>query len=158
MAQPSFDLATAHRWFAVECNNAAWSLLEAPVRSAEEAERMVHLAHAACHHWLQVGTPLHHARALLLVANVSAEMGWPQPALHFSQRVLDLLRTCDDAADWDLAFAEDARSRALAVAGDPQAASVREAARAAGERIAKTEDKAMFEQWFLHELPPACRL
>ena len=47
MSTPPFDLSKAHRWFAIELNNRAWELIEAPARTAEEAVEMVTAAHAA---------------------------------------------------------------------------------------------------------------
>jgi hypothetical protein len=154
VSQPPFELAVAHRWFAIECNNDAWSLLEAAALSAAESERMIHQAHAACHHWLQVGTVLHHARAQNLLANAYAAAGRAEPALHHARRTQELLKeAADAAADWDWAFAHDALARAHAVAGDVSAAAFRAEARAAGDRIADPEDKAAFDQWFVRELP-----
>ncbi|NJM49445.1 MAG: hypothetical protein HC860_27425 [Alkalinema sp. RU_4_3] len=37
MSQPPFDVAVAHRWFAVEFNNRAWDLVEKTDRTADEA-------------------------------------------------------------------------------------------------------------------------
>ena len=37
MPEPTFDLAAAHRWFAVEANNAAWALVGRDDRSSDEA-------------------------------------------------------------------------------------------------------------------------
>lgn len=154
MAQPSFDVAAAHKWFAIECNNEAWSLLEAASRTAAEGERLVHLAHAACHHWLQVGTVLNHARAQNLLANAYAAIGRGEPALHHARRTQELLKEANEvAADWDWAFAHDALARAHAAAGDASAGAFRAEARAAGDRIADPEDKAAFDQWFVRELP-----
>lgn len=153
MSQPPFELAVAHKWFAIECNNGAWSLLEAAERSAEEIERLIHMAHAACHHWLQVGTVLNHARAQNLLANAYAVAGRGEPALYHARRTLDLLKEAGDAADWDWAFAHDALARAHAAAGDASAAAHRATARAAGDRIADPEDQAAFDQWYARELP-----
>ena len=38
MTAHPFDLAKAHRWFAVEFNNLAWELYELPARTAEETD------------------------------------------------------------------------------------------------------------------------
>lgn len=154
MAEPPFDLAVAHRWFAVECNNAAWTLLEADSRSVEESERLIDLAHAARHHWLQVGTVLNQARAENLLANAYAAVRRGEPALHHARRALELLReAAGSAADWDWAFAQDALARAHAAAGDVSAETFRAEARAAGDRIVDPEDKSAFDQWFVRELP-----
>lgn len=50
MNPPPFDLAQAHRWFAIALNNTAWELVELPERTDEQAQRMIHAAHAACYH------------------------------------------------------------------------------------------------------------
>jgi hypothetical protein len=84
MPQPPFDVPQAHRWFAVELNNLAWDLVEAPARSPDEVERMIHAAHAACHHWLQVGSPLNHQRALCLLATAYAVGGRSESAVHYA--------------------------------------------------------------------------
>lgn len=78
MSTAPFDLPKAHRWFAVELNNLCWDLIEAEHRSAEQTERMIHAAHAACHHWLQVGTAVNNLRAECLLATAYALAGLPR--------------------------------------------------------------------------------
>ena len=75
MSDAPFDVPRAHRWFAVEFNNAAWELVEKPDRSPEETQRMLHLAHAAALHWSAVGKPIHTERAECLLATVYASAG-----------------------------------------------------------------------------------
>jgi hypothetical protein len=54
MSQPqSFDLAAAHRFFAADCFNKAWSLIEKPERTPEEDEEMLRLNQASMWHWSQ---------------------------------------------------------------------------------------------------------
>jgi hypothetical protein len=50
---PPFDLAAAHRFFAADCFNRAWDLIEKPERTPAEDEAMLHLAIAALWHWTQ---------------------------------------------------------------------------------------------------------
>ena len=67
--QPSpEDLKKWHRWFAVECNNAALELAEKTSRSEAESAQLLDAAHAAAFHWNQSGTELNVARARLLLA------------------------------------------------------------------------------------------
>ncbi len=40
---PDFDLQSAHRYFAVQCFNQAWELIEKPERTPEEEEAMIRL-------------------------------------------------------------------------------------------------------------------
>lgn len=75
MADAPFDIPRAQRWFAVECNNLAWDLLDKPDRTADETERMLHAAHASVHHWLAVGNELNRLRGMVLLANVYAGAG-----------------------------------------------------------------------------------
>lgn len=51
--QPDFDLASAHRYFAVECFNGAWDLIDKTGRTEEEDEEMLRLSLASIWHWTQ---------------------------------------------------------------------------------------------------------
>jgi len=55
MNEPTFDLETAHRWFAASLNNQAWDLLESRTRTLQQDELMRTTAYAAARHWLEVG-------------------------------------------------------------------------------------------------------
>jgi hypothetical protein len=50
---PSFDVDAAHRYFAADCFNKAWELMESPRRTAEEDRLLVALNQASLYHWLQ---------------------------------------------------------------------------------------------------------
>lgn len=118
MPQPQFDLPQAHRYFAVELNNLAWDLAEAATRSPEDVERMIHAAHAACHHWLQVGSPLNHQRALCLLATAYAVAGRIESAVHYSALCLELCeRNGDTQSAFDRATAFGCSSVAAEAAG-----------------------------------------
>ena len=43
MSNWPLDQSAAHRWFAIEFNNEAWSIVEATQRSAKDVERLLHL-------------------------------------------------------------------------------------------------------------------
>jgi hypothetical protein len=49
---PTFDLAAAHKYFAADCFNKAWDLIEKAERTAEEDRLMVALNQASVFHWL----------------------------------------------------------------------------------------------------------
>jgi hypothetical protein len=51
-AAPTFDLAAAHKYFAADCFNKAWDLIEKPDRTPEEDRLMVALNQASVFHWL----------------------------------------------------------------------------------------------------------
>ncbi len=72
MAEPPFDLASAHRWFGIELNNRIMDALEAGRVTPETGESFIHAAHARCHHWMQVGTVANHRRGEFAVASAYA--------------------------------------------------------------------------------------
>lgn len=48
----SFDLAAAHKYFAADCFNKAWDLIDKPERAPEEDRLLVALNQASVFHWL----------------------------------------------------------------------------------------------------------
>ncbi len=46
-----FDLAAAHRYFAADCFNRAWDLIEKKDRTEEDDRMMVALSYASIFHW-----------------------------------------------------------------------------------------------------------
>lgn len=51
--KPDFDLQEAHKYFASQCFNAAWDLIEKQDRTPEEDEQMIRLNQASQWHWTQ---------------------------------------------------------------------------------------------------------
>ena len=147
--QPSAEeLARWHRWFAIECNNRAWQLADQATRTAAEADEMLNSAHAAALHWAQVGTPLNDARAQMLLGHVHAILGNGATAQRFARASHAFLTTVD-TPDWEIAFSHAVMANAAAAAKDPAAHRLHHAAaRAAGDRIAGGEDRAIFEATF----------
>jgi len=90
MPTPSFDLPAAHRWFAIEFNNAAWDIVEARERSSADRERMLHLAHAAYVHWDALATPINRLRALSLLTMAHAAAGSARGAMDYARQCLEL--------------------------------------------------------------------
>src|SRR5687767_12739037 len=90
MPDAPFDLPKAHRWFAVECNNQAWDLIEKPNRGAEDVQQMIHLAHAAMLHWQAAGTALNRQRGENLLATVYVLAGDAAAAVRHAERCLSL--------------------------------------------------------------------
>lgn len=143
MNAPPFDVAKARRWFACECNNHAWELLDKPDRTADEAERLVHEAHAACFHWLDAGTPVNHLRALQLLAVVYAELERPAESQRYAARARELAREhAADLAEFDTPFVLEACARAHAAAGDQrQAREFKRQAEEAARALSDPEDR-----------------
>ena len=51
--RPDFELPAAHKYFAAQCFNAAWDLIEKSDRSPEEDEQMIQLTQTSNWHWTQ---------------------------------------------------------------------------------------------------------
>ncbi|MDT7547398.1 MAG: MerR family transcriptional regulator, thiopeptide resistance regulator [Actinomycetota bacterium] len=133
---PETERATAISLF-----NGVWDLLGKEQRTPDEDARMIHMAHASCYHWLQVGEPVHGARGEWQCSRVYAVLGRSEPALFHARRVLDICQR-NGIGDWDIAFAYEAMSRAHAVAGDDdEAQRWAEQARAACAEIVDDADR-----------------
>jgi hypothetical protein len=118
------DQTAAHRWFAIEFNNEAWSIVEAAERSPDDLERLVHLAHAACSHWAAVGTSLNRQRALDLLAHAYAVTGNADQALKYAEMAWQLSeRHGNEQTPFDRAEALATMSVALRAAGRLQEAN-----------------------------------
>jgi hypothetical protein len=150
MSEPTFDLAAAHRWFAVEANNAAWELVTREDRTQDEDIQLLDQAHAAAWHWRHAGGAVQAQRAAVLLANAYAAAELPEGAVLHAKRALALLDAhAGELADWDRAFTYDAAARAYAVAGTYRSAShYRDLARQAGAAIAEAEERSIFEEHF----------
>ena len=138
----------AHRHFAVKFHGQTWKLLDKPERSREEEERMIHAAHASCHHWLTAGTGVNHQRGQWLLAQVYSVAGVADRALAHARRCMELTEEHRDAMeDFDLAFAYECVARAHAVAGNREDARDNlKWACEAGRKISDKEDLEIFEK------------
>jgi DNA-binding transcriptional MerR regulator len=130
-----------HRRLGADLFNGTWELMEKEDRTAEDDDRMVHMVHASCHHWRQIGMPANFARGEWQCSRVYAVLRRPEPSLHHAGRALDI---CTEAGigDWDLAFCHEALARAHAIAGNSEAART-EVERALAVEIAEDEDRAL---------------
>lgn len=139
------QIADWHRWFAVECNNAAWDLIGAEHRTTPDDQLVLDLAHAAAYHWGQVGTPLYWARAEVALARAHALAGDAGLALAYAQRSLDYFEH-NPCEAWDIVFAHGALAHAAAAAGDHERHAAHYArAHALAGRIDEAEDRAIVD-------------
>ena len=147
MAEASFDLPRAQRWFAVELNNVAWELLERPSRTADETERMLHAAHASVHHWLAAGNELNRLRGMVLLANVYAGAGLVEGAIRYAELAVALSDAAGETQSaFDRATALAAAARAFSMSGNQERASSHfQLAQQAADKLA-ADDRAVFDQ------------
>jgi len=148
-------VATTDRELGVELFNKTWALMEAGVRTTEEADRLLHCAHASAYHWAQAGTIATRARSEWQCSRVYAVLGRAEPALHHARRCLELCESApDEVEEFDLPFAYEALARAFAVAGEEAASREWVArARAAAEKIVDEDDRLLLET-DLATIPP----
>lgn len=107
-----------HRAQGIEANTSVWELLERDPRCADEDEELLRRAYAAAYHWDRAAgrAPENAARAAYLIARAQLAVHQPGLALDAADRCL---ATCEahGLADFDLAYAREARARALHALG-----------------------------------------
>jgi len=146
-----------HRELGVDANMEVWALLGRTDRTAEDDEVMVRAAYASTYHWSRAArrTVANEARGEWLLSHVHAVLGRADLARHHAERSLTAVSAPGDGsvADFDLAYAHEAKARAAACAGRLDEAA-RERAAAAAVSIADEEDRKIFvadleaEPWY----------
>lgn len=143
--QPEFDTAAAHRFFAAQCYNDTWELMDKPDRSAAEDERMLLLSMASLWHWSQRAdcTATNLSISYWQLARVYALLGQADNARRFGLRCQQISQT-EGVEPFYLGYAYEALARAEAVAGDTaQRDEYLRAAHEITERIANEEYQQM---------------
>ena len=130
-----------HRAEAADAFNATWELIESQ-RGLAEDEEMLRRAYASAYHWARAAgrTPVNAARSEWLLARTHLLVGDGTTSLRYADRCLVL---CEQhgIGDLDLAYAHEARSRALTALGrDDDAAEALATAR--GVHVEDPEDRA----------------
>jgi len=147
MAKWPLDQAAAHRWFAIEFNNEAWSIVEGPVRSPDDIEQLLHLAHAAYLHWSAAGNSLNHQRALDLLAHAYAVAGKGDQALQYAESAWQLSeKQRDEQTPFDRAEAFGTMSVALKAAGRGEEADDWQAKALEAMASLENDDRAVIER------------
>jgi len=138
--------AAWHRQQAAEANNSVWELLEKPHRSAAEDEEMLQRAYASRYHWARAEGrgPVHVARGAWLLARVQSDLGEGALSLRYAD---ECLAVCEEhgLTGADLAYAHEARTRALARLGRADEASAARTA-ALAVPVEDAEDRARLEE------------
>ncbi len=117
MADDRFD-ETAHRRLAIEANNSVWELLDGRAYTPEETDELLGRAYAAAYHWQRAADrgPENTARASWLLSRCHVVLGHGELALHHADRCTEVVASAG-LQDFDLAYAHEARARALACLG-----------------------------------------
>ena len=134
-----------HRTQAIEANNSTWDLLGRDELSPEEADDLLGRAYTAMHHWRRAARrgPENAARAAWLVSRAHVALGQGDAALYHADRSAAVVASAG-LADFDLAYAHEARARALACLGRLEEAEA-ELAAARAVPIADDEDRQIVD-------------
>lgn len=144
--QSPFDLAAAHRFFAAECFNRAWDLIEKPERTPDEDEQMVRLNQASLYHWSQREdcTNKNLSIGYWQAARIYAMLGQADNARRYGELCL---RYSQDEGPFYLGYAYEALARAEALAGQSELAAkyLQEAHRYLAQ-VTDPEDRQLLEK------------
>lgn len=116
------DVQKANRWFAIECNNAAWDLSTKPDLTAEQKQELLLTAYASVYHWSKVGETVNVARGEMLLAHVHAIRDEGEMAMRYAKSIKAYYdKNQGDAWEWGFVHLE--LGFAFAVLGDKESAS-----------------------------------
>ena len=120
---PDFDAVAAHRYFAAQCFNRSWTLIEKSERTEEEDEQLIALGHASFWHWTQRAdcAPANMSVAHWLLSRIYALVGNVAQARRYAASCLAVSER-GEVAPLFVGFAHEALARAALLARDQQAA------------------------------------
>lgn len=141
--QPSFDVLAAHKYFAAECFNRAWDLIDRTLRTPADEEQMLLRAFASFYHWTQRPDCTAENRSISLwqISRVYALLGQVGNARRYAEQC----RAESDSPDlplYCLGFAYEALARTEMVAGNRERQQAHLArAHQIAEQITDEEDR-----------------
>lgn len=121
MAQkPSFDLQTAHHFFAANCFNQAWDLIDKNRRTPEEDDQMIRLALASHYHWTQRDDYSAQSESIACwqISRVYAILAQADNARRYAEKSLDASRR-DGSQPFYTGYSYEALARSEAIAANP---------------------------------------
>jgi len=113
------DVRDAHAYFAKECFNQTWDLIEKQERTQADVDMMIHMAHASIYHWSRRVdcTDQNLSIGYWQLARVYALAGLGDCALRSAQTCLNYSQQ-HGVAKVFLGYAHEALARAYAISGD----------------------------------------
>ncbi len=143
MAEPTFDLYQAHRYFSAECFNRAWDLIDKPSRTPAEDETMLQFGLTSLWHWSQRTdhTDIHLSVGHWQVARIYTLLGNVDEARRHAHTSLELSLAAGDFPFYQ-GYAYEALARAEMLAGEKiKAAEYLQNARELSHKIPDIDDK-----------------
>ncbi len=116
---PTFDEKAAHRYFAADCFNKAWALIETENRTPEQDEEMIRLNQASTWHWTQREdcTPRNMSIGYWQASRIFAILGRIEPAQRYAELCLQYSEQ-EPERPFFLGYAYEALARAEKLAGN----------------------------------------
>ena len=138
-AEPAFDVKAAHRYFAADCFNKAWDLIEKESRTPEEDRLMVSLNQASIYHWTEREDCGNQQMSVgyWQASRIHALLSHPAEAARYAEICLEYSR---ELPPFYHAYAYEALARGAVLAGDRDGAQ--EHAAKAMTLVDQIEDKA----------------
>lgn len=141
--KPDFDHSTAHKYFAANCFNKAWDLIDKTDRTPTEDEDMIRLSLASHYHWTQ-REDYDNTKASIAhwqTSHIYALLDQADNAKRYGQLCLQVSQG-EDIPPFFLGYAYESLARAEATAGnEKQAQEYIDKAKKVAEKIQKPEDK-----------------
>ena len=142
---PQLDASVAHQFFAADCFNKAWELIDKPSRTAEEDEQMLLLSMSSAWHWTQRPdcTEQNMSAAYWQISHVYALLNQADNARRYGALALAKAQA-KGVPPFFLAYAYEALARAEMVAGNKEQMQAHLAkARRAVKRLTDAEAQKM---------------
>ena len=142
---PGFDMTIAHRYFAVECFNRVWNLIDQAERTPEQDEEMIRLCQASLFHWSRRDdcTDQNMSIGCWQASRVYALAGRPDEAIRYGQLSLDFSLK-GDTPPFYVAYSHEALARAYALARKQETSNEHLAeARRLAEEVSDADSRKM---------------
>ena len=143
--KPELDQELAHKFFAADCFNKAWELIDKGDRTAEDDEQMIRLVHASIYHWTQRPdcTDKNFSIGYWQASRVYVLVGQAENALRYAKLCLEITPQDDPFC---LGYAYEALARAEKLTGnEAQAQQHLEKAKEQAAQVTDTEDRKYLE-------------
>ncbi len=140
---PSLDLAYAHRYFAADCFNRTWSLIEKTDRSPADDEAMLLTASASLWHWTQRAdrTDQNLSVGHWQLSRVYSLLGRGEDAMRHAEQSLQYV---NGSPPFFIGYAHEAIARAASILGNaPLLQKHLQQARSLAATVSDKDDRAM---------------
>lgn len=141
--KPDFDQSAAHKYFATNCFNQAWDLIDKTDRTPAEDEDMIRLSLASHYHWTQREDYSDSSASIAhwQTSHIYAVLGQADNARRYGQLCLNVSQA-EEIPPFFLGYAYEALARAESTAGNrKQAQEYIDQAKSIAEKIQEADDK-----------------